>query len=247
LAILARFFWGESGTGKELVARAIHERSPRCGGPYVAINCAVIPETLMEAELFGYERGAFTGADKPRAGCFEQANAGTLLLDEITEIKVEPQAKLLRVIEEQKLRRLGGPEEIALDMRVIAASNRDPEHEIREGRLRLDLYYRLKVLSIELPPLYERSDDIPLLVDHFIKQFGHTKRDITGVDAACLRALKSHSWPGNIRELRYVIQNALVISRGPLLSIMDLPAELRSPWGRRSWLRSPPRDTAKRC
>ena len=222
---------GESGTGKGLVARAIHEHSPRRGRPYVVINCAAIPASVMESQLFGHERSPFPGADRRRAGCFEQANGGTLLLNEITEMKVELQAKLLRVIEEQSLRRLGGTDEIALDVRVIAASSRNPGREVQEGRLRPDLYYRVKALTIELPPLHKRSDDIPLLVDHFIKELGHPDRNIKGVDATCLKALKSHSWPGNIRELRHVIQAALAIGRGPLLSIMDLPAELR-PCGR---------------
>jgi two-component system response regulator HydG len=218
---------GESGTGKELVARRIHQLSPRRNKPYIAINCAAIPETLMESELFGHERGAFTGADKRRVGWFEQANGGTLLLDEISEMKVDLQAKLLRVIEEQRLRRLGSAAEIALDVRVMAASNRNPQRAIREGRLRLDLYYRLKVLTIELPPLRSRADDIPLLVDHFIEEFRHTNRNVSGMDDNCLKALQSHPWPGNIRELRHLIQGALVISHGPLLSIMDLPSELR--------------------
>jgi len=218
---------GESGTGKELVARAIHRLSPRSNGPYVPINCSAIPDTLIESELFGHERGAFTGADRRRAGCFEQASRGTLLLDEITEMKIDLQAKLLRVIEEQKFRRLGGTTEVALDVRVIAASNRNLERAVREGRLRLDLYYRLKVLTIELPPLRERAEDIPLLVNHFIEEFSHSNPKIRGVDDNCLKALESHQWPGNIRELRHLIQGAVVISHGPLLSVMDLPSELR--------------------
>jgi transcriptional regulator with PAS, ATPase and Fis domain len=219
---------GESGTGKELVARAIHLLSPRRDGPYVPINCAAIPDTLMESELFGHERGAFTGASARRAGHFEQASRGTLLLDEITEMKIDLQAKLLRVIEEQKFRRLGGSAEVALDVRVMAASNRNLERAVREGRLRLDLYYRLKVLTIDLPPLRERADDIPLLVNHFIEEFSHTNPKVHGVDDNCLKALESHQWPGNIRELRHLIQGAIVISHGPLLSVMDLPSELRS-------------------
>src|SRR5882757_2458890 len=155
---------GESGTGKELVARTIHEMSPRRAAPYVAVNCAAIPDTLMESELFGHERGSFTGADRRKEGCFEAANGGTLLLDEITEMKVELQAKLLRVIEEQKLRRVGGTAEIPLDVRVLAASNRDIEQAVREGKLRSDLYYRLNVFTITLPPLRERAEDIPQLV-----------------------------------------------------------------------------------
>src|SRR6202035_183386 len=156
-----------SGTGKELVARTIHELSPRHAGPYVAINCAALPETLMESELFGHERGAFTGADRRREGCFELATGGTLLLDEIGEMRAELQAKLLRVLEEGKLRRLGGGAEISVDVRVLAATNCNLETAIHEGRFREDLYYRLNVFSIELPSLFEHADDIPVLIEHF--------------------------------------------------------------------------------
>jgi len=218
---------GESGTGKELVAQTIHRLSPRSDQPYLAINCAAIPETLMESELFGHERGAFTGADRRRLGCFEQANGGTLLLDEISEMKIDLQAKLLRVIEEQRLRRLGSPVEVGLDVRVLAASNRNLQRAVREGRLRLDLYYRLKVVTVELPPLRSRAADIPSLVDQFIQEFRHTNPRICGIDEDCLKALQAHQWPGNIRELRHLIQGALVISQGPLLSVKDLPTELR--------------------
>jgi transcriptional regulator with PAS, ATPase and Fis domain len=218
---------GESGTGKELVAQTIHHLSPRRDKPYIAINCAAIPETLMESELFGHERGAFTGADRRQLGCFEQANGGTLLLDEISEMKIDLQAKLLRVVEEQRLRRLGSAAEVALDVRVLAASNRNLHRAVQEGRLRLDLYYRLKVVTIELPPLRSRAEDIPFLVDHFIEEFRHTNQNVIGIDDDCLKALQSHQWPGNIRELRHLIQGALVISQGPLLSITDLPSEVR--------------------
>src|SRR5579863_5857832 len=162
---------GESGTGKELAARTIHELSTRRSAPFVGVNCAAIPPTLMESELFGHERGAFTGADRRREGCFEQANGGTLLLDEITEMKPELQAKLLRVIEERKLRRVGGSSDIALNVRVLAATNRDLVGAIRQGRLREDLYYRLNVFTIALPRLVERLDDLPVLIDHFVREF----------------------------------------------------------------------------
>jgi two-component system, NtrC family, response regulator HydG len=167
---------GESDTGKELAAKSIHARSLRRDRPFVAINCAAVPETLIESELFGHERGAFTGAHQRRAGCFERANGGTLLLDEITEMRSEMQAKLLRVLEEKEVRRLGGVKEIPIDVRVLAASNRQPRRAIREGRLREDLYFRLSVLSIELPPLRERVEDVPLLTAQFLRQFNREHR-----------------------------------------------------------------------
>ena len=217
---------GDSGTGKEIVARTIHDSSPRCNGPYVAINCAALPEGLLESELFGHERGAFTGADQRRAGCFELANGGTLLLDEITEMKPELQAKLLRVIEEHKLRRVGGSSDVALNVRVLAASNRDLAGAIRQGRLREDLYYRLNVFTITLPRLAERIEDLPALVEHFVRDFARANsRNVTAVDNACLEALKARSWPGNVRELRNVIERAVIVTTGPLITVADLPAE----------------------
>ena len=220
---------GESGTGKELVARTIHELSPRRAGPYIAVNCSAIAENLMESELFGHERGAFTGADRRHQGCFELASGGTLLLDEITEMKSELQPKLLRVLEEQKLRRVGGSAEIPIDVRVLAASNRDLSSAIREGRLREDLYYRLNVFTIEIAPLRERIDDLPPLVEHFIQQLGASSgKQVSGVDNDCLEALKRYSWPGNVRQVRNVIERALIVSHGPLLTVNDLPAEFKS-------------------
>jgi len=217
---------GDSGTGKEIVARTIHESSPRRNGPYVAINCAALPEGLLESELFGHERGAFTGADQRRAGCFELANGGTLLLDEITEMKPELQAKLLRVLEDRKLRRVGGSSDIALNVRVLAATNRDLGEAIHAGRLREDLYYRLNVFTIALPRLSERLDDLPVLADHFVREFARANsKQISGVDNACLEALKARAWPGNARELRNVIERAVIVSAGPLITIADLPAE----------------------
>jgi DNA-binding NtrC family response regulator len=217
---------GDSGTGKEIVARTIHESSPRRNGPYVAINCAALPQGLLESELFGHERGAFTGADQRRAGCFELANGGTLLLDEITEMKPELQAKLLRVIEDRKLRRVGGSSDIPLNVRVLAATNRDVGETIRDGRLREDLYYRLNVFTIALPRLVERLEDLPMLVDHFVRDFSRANsKPIGGVDNECLEALKARRWPGNARELRNVIERAVIVSSGPLITIADLPAE----------------------
>ncbi|HTY53722.1 MAG TPA: sigma-54 dependent transcriptional regulator [Candidatus Binataceae bacterium] len=219
---------GESGTGKELAARTIHELSPRRNAPYIAVNCAAIPETLMESELFGHERGAFTGADRRREGCFELANGGTLMLDEITDLKIELQAKLLRVIEEQRLRRVGGSSELEMDVRVLTACNRPLKQAIAEGWLREDLYYRLAVFSIELPPLRDRVEDIEPLTEHFINQLGNYHRNrITGMDHDCLQALKACPWPGNVRQLRNVIERALIVSNGPLLTCADLPPDLR--------------------
>ena len=220
---------GESGTGKELAARMIHARSPRRDGPFVAINCAAVPESLIESELFGHERGAFTGAHDRRAGCFERANGGTLLLDEITEMKPDMQAKLLRVLEDKKILRLGGSGEISVDVRILAASNRQLQRAIREGRLREDLYYRLNVLSIELPPLRDRIEDVLLLAERFIRAFNREHgKAAQGIAPDCLDALKAHRWPGNVRELRNVIERAVIVSRSPMLSVGDLPKQLSS-------------------
>jgi len=220
---------GESGTGKELAARAIHDKSPRHRRPYVAINCAAVPETLIESELFGHERGAFTGADRRREGCFERANGGTLLLDEITEMRPEMQAKLLRVLEDKKISRLGGSGEVAVDVRILAASNRPLERAIREGRLRADLYYRLCVFPIELPPLRDRLDDVPLLAEEFIRAFNlEHRKAVQGIASDCLDALNAHHWPGNVRELRNTIERAVIVSKAPMLSVGDLSTTLAS-------------------
>jgi DNA-binding NtrC family response regulator len=219
---------GESGTGKELVARTIHEMSPRRAAPYVAVNCAAIPETLMESEMFGHERGSFTGADRRREGCFEAANGGTLLLDEITEMKPELQAKLLRVIEEGKVRRVGGTTEIPLDVRILAASNRDIEQAVRDGVLRTDLYYRLNVFTIQLPPLRERVEDLPQLIQMFIEHYGaQNQKSVMGADEECMKTLQSHPWPGNVRQLRNVIERALIIAEGRMIRKGDLPDAFR--------------------
>jgi len=220
---------GESGTGKELAARTIHQLSSRRSNPYVGVNCAAIPETLMESELFGHERGAFTGADRRREGCFEAANGGTLLLDEITEMKIELQAKLLRVLEEQRVRRVGGNTEVALDVRVLAASNRDVAQAVRDGKLREDLYYRLNVLTIDLPPLRERKEDLPLLVQNFVQHYGaRNNKELVGVDEEALGALQAHPWPGNVRQLRNVIERAAVICQGRVIHRSDLAQEFQS-------------------
>ena len=218
---------GESGTGKELAAKSIHARSLRHDRPFVAINCAAVPETLIESELFGHERGAFTGAHQRREGCFERANGGTLLLDEITEMRSEMQAKLLRVLEEKEVRRVGGVREFPIDVRVLAASNRQPRRAIREGRLREDLYFRLSVLSLELPPLRHRIEDVPLLAAEFLRQFNREHRKaVEGMAEDCVSSLKAYSWPGNVRELRNVIERAVILCRSSMLSSGDLPIDL---------------------
>jgi DNA-binding NtrC family response regulator len=209
---------GESGTGKELVARTIHSLSPRGEGPYLGINCAALPANLIESELFGHEKGSFTGAEDARKGCFELSYGGSLLLDEFTEMRPELQAKLLRVLEDRKLRRVGGNREIALDVRVLAASNTDLGRAIAEGRLRQDLYYRLSVFVITVPPLRERPDDIIPLTQAFIQRFAaESHRAITGADEECMVALQSYGWPGNVRQLRNVIQRAVALSPGQYL------------------------------
>ena len=215
---------GETGTGKELVARTIHQLSPRRKAPYVPINCAAIPESLMETELFGHERGAFTGADRHHQGCFEAANGGTLLLDELTEMKPELQAKLLRVIEEGRVRRVGGSTEIPLDVRVLATSNRDIEQAMRDGLLRADLYYRLGVFTIQLPPLRERVDDLPQLIQVFIEHYSaQTQKSVIGADEECVKALQARPWPGNVRQLRNVIERAVIVCQGRTICTQDLP------------------------
>jgi DNA-binding NtrC family response regulator len=206
---------GESGTGKELVARTIHNLSPRKDSQFVAINCSAIPETLMESELFGHERGAFTGAAARREGCFELANGGTLLLDEIGEMPTLLQAKLLRVLEERTLRRLGSTHEIPIDVRLLAATNKDPHEAVRVGQFREDLLYRLNVITIEMPPLRERKSDLPLLAQHLVTQLAERhRRPARFFSQAALEALRSHYWPGNVRELRNVVERAVIICSG---------------------------------
>ena len=206
---------GESGTGKELVARTIHKMSPRREKPFVAINCSAIPETLMESELFGHEKGAFTGAASRRQGCFELADSGTLLLDEIGEMPALLQAKLLRVIEERAVRRLGSRKEIEVDVRLLAATNRQPQQAVSEGKLRDDLLYRLNVFGIHLPSLRERKEDLPILAQHLVTQLAEKHgRPARFLSRAALEALQFHSWPGNVRELRNVIERAVIICSG---------------------------------
>jgi transcriptional regulator with GAF, ATPase, and Fis domain len=214
---------GETGTGKDLVARAIHERSRRKGRPLVAINCAALPDALIESELFGYEKGAFTGAVARTLGRFEMAHGGVILLDEIGELPLGVQAKLLRVLEGGTFERLGSSRTIKVDVRVVAATNRDLAREVREGRFRADLYYRLNVFPITLPPLRERAEDVPVLVWHFINERqGALGRSIKRVPDRVMRALESYAWPGNVRELENVIERALIVSTGVSL-VIDAP------------------------
>lgn len=220
---------GQSGTGKEVVARTIHDLSPRKDKPFIAINCSAIPASLMESEIFGHEKGAFTGADQRRLGCFELADGGTLFLDEIGELPVELQAKLLRVIEEEKLRRLGGKTEISVDVRVICATNRDLKKQIEKGQFREDLYFRLHVFAVHLPPLKDRSEDIPLLVHHFVERFaGEAGKRINGVSSAAMEVLQSYSWPGNIRELRNTMERGVILCDGDIIEEIHLPPEMAS-------------------
>ncbi len=219
--------WGESGTGKELVAQTIHSLSPRAAFPYVGINCAAIPETLLESEIFGHEKGAFTGAQDRRLGCFELAHRGTLFLDEISEMMPATQAKLLRVLQERTFRRLGGRQEITVDVRVIAATNRNPDDSVREGKLREDLYYRLNVFPIHLPPLRERREDIPLLVQSFLTEFtARNTKAVRAVSHDAMRALEQFNWPGNVRELRNVIERATILADGEFIEAEHLPLSL---------------------
>ncbi|BDG07796.1 sigma-54-dependent transcriptional regulator [Anaeromyxobacter paludicola] len=219
---------GESGTGKEVLARAVHSLSPRKDKPFVALNCSAIPATLIESELFGYERGAFTGADQRRLGNFELAHGGTLFLDEVGELPLEMQGKFLRVLEERKFRRLGGKAEVEVDVRVICASNRDLKDEIRKGRFREDLYFRLHVFTIVLPPLRERREDIPILVQHFIEKFnGETGKHVQGVSAQAMETLQSYAWPGNIRELRNTVERAMILVDHDLIGEEHLPPDMR--------------------
>jgi DNA-binding NtrC family response regulator len=224
------FISGESGTGKELVARAIHSLSPRSTGPFVAVNCAALPESLMESELFGHERGAFTGAVERRAGCFEQANNGTLLLDEIGEMPVGTQAKLLRVLEESKVRRLGGTSDIPVAVRVLAATNRSPETAIRNKVLREDLYYRLNVFHLSLPPLRERRQDIPTIAAALLRDLNrkHGCR-VTHLSQDVLTVFAAGSWPGNIRELRNLIERAVIVAGEGEIRLQHIPGAL---WAR---------------
>ena len=231
---------GQSGTGKEMVARAIHQLSPRRDKPFIAINCSAIPASLMESEMFGHERGAFTGADQRRLGCWELADGGTLFLDEVGEIPIDLQAKFLRVLEEERLRRLGGKSEITVDVRVVSATNKDLKEEIKAGRFREDLFFRLNVFHVNLAPLKERRDDIPLLVQHFIDKFGREggKKPL-GVSNQAMKLLTEYGWPGNIRELRNTLERAVILCGNGMIEAEHLPSELAAGGGESAYLKLP--------
>src|SRR5438067_9151254 len=231
---------GQSGTGKEMVARAIHQLSPRKDKPFIAINCSAIPAGLMESEMFGHERGAFTGADQRRLGSWELADGGTLFLDEVGEIPIELQAKFLRVLEEERLRRLGGKSEIAVDVRVISATNRDLKEEIKAGGFREDLYFRLNVFHIPLAPLKERHEDIPVLVQHFIDRFAREAgKKLHGVSPQAMKRLTDYAWPGNIRELRNTLERAVILCGSGVIEAEHFPSELAAGGGESAYLKLP--------
>ena len=218
---------GESGTGKEIIANAIHAQSKRSRGPLVKMNCAAVPETLLESELFGHEKGSFTGADRRRIGRFEQADGGTLFLDEVCEMHPRLQAKFLRALQEREIERLGSSTAIPVDVRIIAATNRDLQKALEEGVLREDLYYRLNVILLQVPPLRERMDDVPILAMHFLRKYAARESSaMTAISDEALNVLLSYSWPGNVRELENAIERAVVLGQGDRLRAQDLPAQV---------------------
>ncbi|HBH04281.1 MAG TPA: DNA-binding response regulator [Candidatus Rokubacteria bacterium] len=221
---------GESGTGKELVAKTIHARSARTKGPFVAVNCAALPETLLESELFGHEKGAFTGAAGRKEGRFELADGGTLFLDEVADLSAVTQPKILRVLQEGEFERLGGTRTMRVDVRIVAATNQDLAQMVRDRRFREDLYYRLNVVPIEVPPLRERIEDLPLLVEHFVRQYGQQfGKRVQGLSREALRALSLYRWPGNVRELQNVVERCVVLAEGPQIELNDLPLDVLIP------------------
>ena len=220
---------GESGTGKELVARAVHSNSPRMGRPFVAVSCGALPESLLESELFGHEKGSFTGAYAQKKGKFEFANRGTLFLDEVGEMSGNIQVHLLRVLEEKEFTRVGGNEPIKVDVRVISATNKDLKRAIANGEFREDLYYRLNVVTIELPPLRERKEDIPLLAQHFLNKFAlENDKEVTGFSPEATKSLLDYDWPGNVRELENAVERGVILAKGSLVTVADLPQESAS-------------------
>jgi DNA-binding NtrC family response regulator len=220
---------GESGTGKELAANAVHAKSPRSEGPWIKINCAALPKDLIESELFGHVKGAFTGASTDKPGLLEEAHRGSLLLDEITEMPLDLQAKLLRVLEDRTVRRLGGAKTVPVDFRLICSTNRDPEQALREGRLRQDLYFRINTVTIVMPPLRERTQDIPLLAKAFLERFSAKHgRQIEGIEPEAYRRLLAYSWPGNVRELEHAIERAVLVARGKEITLADLPEAIQA-------------------
>jgi DNA-binding NtrC family response regulator len=219
--------YGESGTGKELIARALHQESERRQRPFYAVNVAALPESILEAELFGHEKGAFTGAESRKIGLFEQASGSTLFLDEVGDLKRDLQVKLLRTLQEREILRVGGTERVKVDVRIVAATNNDLESAVREGRFREDLYYRLNVITIALPPLRERRTDIPLLVEHFVEKHGGSDRK-RSVSEEALKVLVNYDWPGNVRELEAVIERSLLLGEGDVIMPADLPPAVRA-------------------
>ncbi len=215
---------GESGTGKELLARGIHYNSRRAEGPFVAVNCAAIPENLIESELFGHVKGAFTGAVKDKEGKFELADGGTLFLDEVGDLRIDLQAKILRALQEKQIDRVGGTASAAVDVRVVAATNKNIERAVQEGAFREDLYYRLSVITLHMPPLRERKEDIPLLVGHFLRKFNPSSA--VAIDAEARRAMERYGWPGNVRELENALERASVLRRGDRIMLADLPGKI---------------------
>jgi two-component system response regulator HydG len=225
---------GESGTGKELVARAVHDLSSRADGPFVPLDCAALPESILESELFGYEAGAFTGATRRKEGRFEKADKGTLFLDEVGEMSPAVQVRFLRAIQEGEFVRLGGTRPIRVDARIVAATNRDLEREVKEGRFREDLYYRLHVVQVDLPPLRERHGDVPLLAAHFLRRFAEENdRAVDGFSDRAMVAMESYGWPGNVRELENAVERAVVLSKGQRIELEDLPETVREAAGAR--------------
>ncbi|WP_257458670.1 sigma-54-dependent transcriptional regulator [Archangium lipolyticum] len=219
---------GESGTGKELAARALHEQSNRARGPFVAINCGALPESILEAELFGVERGAFTGAVARREGRFERASGGTLFLDEVGEMPLSAQVKLLRVLQEGELERLGGTQTVKVDVRIVAATNKDLQREVAEGRFREDLYYRLNVVEVRVPALASRREDIPLLADAFLRRFAAKNgKALRGFSPDAVSVLENYAWPGNVRELEHAVERAVVLAKSDVLEVADLPEAVR--------------------
>ena len=231
---------GESGTGKELFARMIYEHSERADGPFVAVNCAALPESILESELFGYEEGAFTGADKRKIGRFEAADGGTLFLDEIGELSQQVQVKMLRVLQEGEFERLGSNTPTKVDLRIIAATHKDLEKELEEGAFREDLYYRLNVVNIDIPPLRHRIEDVPLLAEHFLSEYREkNNRDISGLGAEAIETLEDYPWPGNVRELENVIERAVVLDKDGVIDVDDLPQHIASHEGERRHITIP--------
>jgi DNA-binding NtrC family response regulator len=219
---------GESGTGKELVANALHDKSRRREGPWIKINCAALPKDLIESELFGHTRGSFTGATTEKAGLLEEAHRGSLLLDEITEMPVDLQAKLLRVLEDRVVRRLGGTKSVPVDFRLISSTNRDPDVAVREGRLRQDLYFRINTVAIQIPPLRERREDLPILVKAFFERYrARHARPVESIEPEAYRRLLAYSWPGNVRELQHALERAVLVSRARAIAVADLPESLQ--------------------